>query len=52
VTIGGGTNLLARDEHDPLPIFNRGLYFNSTAFLKTTGLTLHHSWALTSWLRV
>lgn len=40
------------DDHDPFPVKARGYYFNGKEYMKAPLLVLHHTFYLSSWLKV
>lgn len=40
------------DINDPVPVKNRGYYFNGLAHMNSSGLVIHHNFYFNSWIKV
>jgi hypothetical protein len=39
------------DPNDPLPVYNRGLWFNGVSYMEIGGLVLSHTFTIEMWIR-
>lgn len=51
VSVSAGTSILPAPTNDPVPTYNRGLWFNGNAFMEFTSLKLSSNFTLRMWIR-